>query len=525
MEGHGTPVSRWKSNDLGPDSRQRDSHVERMEASSRPQSSNPMHQIDTSRLTFLGTSSMVVSPRPLKLAEYRIVGPALGAASADKKADRAVGHMDSQERQEDEFSSRSGATEVSASTSDAKQERRDDARKQSNTNPNLKIDVKALSSPADASCPASVTTSSRTTTVSHISPNSAQRRPSVMLEMLHSSSIVRSKRCGSVVRERLAQDTDYDSSPESPRERLSRRCNSPDSPRRSPIAQRGKRPPLLLPGTEILPGNEAGLGKYFGGPIKKFGASRTASAEKRQVQEEDSFVIKVQHEVTRGSDQTSDGGHAAAELPSAKDGSFHRQTRENVTTEGLELCRTASDHTIPSIGEIDSVESSSPLDSPARFGGRYSPRDGRALGLACTESGDAFERTLSAARSKPNNSIKRASHQSSKMLETSAGISRATSHASDQPPVECLDDNRSKGNSTVFVKGKRVGKEEEEEAKDVDGETCVLAQEGAHSQHAKEVKEAVAVFENATENTLPKHDPEQHSTEYVEQKDDTEVFN
>lgn len=496
MEGHGTPVSGLRSIGLGSASRQHGSHVERTEASSRPQSSNPMHQIDIGRLTLLGTSSMVVSPRPLKLADYRVVGPALGAVSAEKKVDQAVGHIDSQERQEDECNSGSGATEVSASRSDAEQKKRDDARKQSKTL-NLKIDIAALSTPADAACPVSVTTSSKTTAVSRMSPESAQRRPSVMLEMLHSSSIVKSKECGSMTRERLAPATDYHSSPESPRQRLLRRRNSPDSPRRSPIAHRGKRPPLLLPGSE------AGLGNYFGGPIKKFGASRTASAEKRQVEEEDSFVIKVQHEVTRGSEQTSDGGHAALEVPSAKDGGFHRRTRENVDTEGLDLIRTASDHTIPSVGEIDFVESSSPLDSPARFGGRYSPRDGRALGLAFTESGDAFERTLSAARSTSNDSIKRASHQSSKVLETSAGTSRATTHASIEPAVECLDDDRSEGNSTVLANGEGVGKEEEEKAEDVVEETCVIAQEDANSKHAEEVQKDVAVFENATENAEP----------------------
>ena len=62
MEGHGTPVSGLRSIGLGSASRQHCSHAERTEASSRPQRSNPMHQIDIGRLPLLGASSMVVIP-------------------------------------------------------------------------------------------------------------------------------------------------------------------------------------------------------------------------------------------------------------------------------------------------------------------------------------------------------------------------------------------------------------------------------------------------------------------------------
>ena len=418
------------------------SGVDLLAPSSRTQSSNP---IDLSSLPFAGTSKMLVSPRPLKLAEYLILGPAIPVASSGDKVDKGNEDADddSQTLLENESSRQPGGAQVEASRTNGGREQRSDSRKPML----LTIDVSKLQ-PSEALRSAFATKFSSRTTVSQISPESARKTPdsfqmtprrSSMLEMLQSASIVRSSRNGAVTRELLSPATDDDdSSPECPRRRLHRRSNSPNSPRRSPIAMRGKNPPLLLPGADMSAAKGSVLGHYLGGPIKEFGASRTASAEKRQLDEEENMVIMVQPPSEHGSDQASDGDLPVQRPLSAGDDSFKKRTYTHAkftSVVDLDFSRTASDYTVPS------TEPSSPLDSPTRFGGRYSPRDGRAMGVAVTASGEEFERTLSAARAAPNDTFQRTpSHRLSK-TDGRAGSCDSFEHSSLQQSSVSLSES------------------------------------------------------------------------------------
>ena len=364
---------------------------------SRPCSSIREHGINSHSFPTSDASKLVVSPRPLKLADYEIVGPIIRVPSSGpanleiEKESPGCGSVASglsSQIKISDFPQLRGTPGGEAKRSRAKNQTRSKTPVNGRAEENSTTDLTPLSQ-------------SQTTPHSGITTPSASQR-SAMLEALRTASIRRNTGGGSFSKQPLASATeDDDSSPESPRQRLNRRSQSPNSPRRSPLALRGKHPPKLLPGVDL----SGSMALYFGGPIKEFGR-RASSVRRTEEEEADRFLATVQHAESDDKRLSGDNFKRRARVAAHVD--TFSQTGSNsgsLRDFGRTDSNSASVHSIPSV-HIPS-EDISPLYSPERFGGRYSPRDGRRVVDMLnvdpeTNSGaafaDAFERTLSAAR-------------------------------------------------------------------------------------------------------------------------------
>jgi hypothetical protein len=169
-----------------------------------------------------------------------------------------------------------------------------------------------------------------------------------MLEMLENSCIVRTRGQGVVTKESL-------SPAQSPRDQGILRTLSLDgvSPRRTPVAMRGRRPPLLLPGAPGIAADDA-----LAGSMALRRDSQTPT------------LADIPETLPKGSSRSpeaagDDGweGNAAEVAARVERGMEMRIAGVLPGSSGDAACRISSN-----CGEC--------LDSPARFGGRYSPRDG-----------------------------------------------------------------------------------------------------------------------------------------------------